>query len=271
MSDSDPTSPLTIEVHGATRVFPGHVEAFRGVDLTVAYGESVAITGPSGCGKSTLLHLLAAIDTPTSGSVIVGGRDLGEIRDLGSYRRGEVGLVFQFHNLLPQLPAQLNVELPMFGTPPVGARAPNPRRHTPRRGRPRRLRGPPPDRVVGWGTPTCRDRPGAGERAEGSPRRRAHRQPRLGLDRALPPIAGSAGLCGDDHRDGDPRPRRRGTRRPDRDDARRSGGRRTALRGSGNSRPDRSGGPPVERVSVRCDPPGSRPSRTGGEDRDVGP
>ncbi len=116
MSDSDPTSPLAIEVRGATRIFPGHVEALRGVDLTVAYGESVAITGPSGCGKSTLLHLLAAIDTPTSGSVIVGGRDLGEIRDLGSYRRGEVGLVFQFHNLLPQLPAQLNVELPMFGT-----------------------------------------------------------------------------------------------------------------------------------------------------------
>ena len=54
--------PLAVEVKGVTRVFPGHVNALAGVDLTVADGETVAITGPSGCGKSTLLHLLAAID-----------------------------------------------------------------------------------------------------------------------------------------------------------------------------------------------------------------
>jgi putative ABC transport system ATP-binding protein len=115
MSDPDP-SALAIEIRGARRVYPGNVEALRGVDLTVGFGEWVAITGPSGCGKSTLLHLLAAIDTPTAGSVIVGGRDLVTVRDLGAYRRNEVGLVFQFHDLLPQLSAQLNVELPMFGT-----------------------------------------------------------------------------------------------------------------------------------------------------------
>ena len=74
--------PLAVEVRGVTRVFPGHVNALAGVDLTVAFGETVAITGPSGCGKSTLLHLLAAIDSPSSGSVIVGGRDLAQIRDL---------------------------------------------------------------------------------------------------------------------------------------------------------------------------------------------
>ena len=107
---------LAVEVKGVTRVFSGQVNALAGVDLTVANGETVAITGPSGCGKSTLLHLLAAIDAPTSGSVLVGGQDLAEIRDLSRYRRNEVGLVFQFHNLLPQLSALANVEMPMFGT-----------------------------------------------------------------------------------------------------------------------------------------------------------
>ncbi len=105
-----------VEVRGVTRVYPGHVTALAGIDLTVPSGEFLAITGSSGCGKSTLLHLLAAIDTPTSGSIVVAGQDLSEIRDLSQYRRCQVGLVFQFHDLLPQLSARANVELPMFGT-----------------------------------------------------------------------------------------------------------------------------------------------------------
>lgn len=109
------TPELAIEVSGLSRVFPGPVTALAGIDLDVRYGEMVAITGPSGCGKSTLLNLLAAIDTPTSGKVVVAGLDLARIHDLSGYRRKEVGLVFQFHNLLPQLSALSNIELPMFG------------------------------------------------------------------------------------------------------------------------------------------------------------
>ncbi|MGA3147491.1 MAG: ATP-binding cassette domain-containing protein, partial [Acidimicrobiales bacterium] len=108
--------PPAVAVKGVTRVYPGRVTALAGVDLTVSYGETVAITGPSGCGKSTLLHLLAAIDSPTSGSVTVAGQDLAHVHDLSAYRRNEVGLVFQFHNLLPKLSALANVELPMFGS-----------------------------------------------------------------------------------------------------------------------------------------------------------
>jgi putative ABC transport system ATP-binding protein len=108
--------PLAVEVQGVTRTFPGPVHALVGVNLEVAFGESVAITGPSGCGKSTLLHLLAAIDSPTSGSVRIAGRQLADLHDPSGFRRHEVGLVFQFHNLLPHLTALGNVELPMFGT-----------------------------------------------------------------------------------------------------------------------------------------------------------
>jgi putative ABC transport system ATP-binding protein len=115
MSDNE-HDQLAIEVEGLTRIFPGHVTALAGLDLDVRYGEMVAITGPSGCGKSTLLNILAAIDSPTSGSVIVAGHDLAHLHDLSDYRRHEVGLVFQLHSLLPHLSALANVELPMFGS-----------------------------------------------------------------------------------------------------------------------------------------------------------
>ena len=93
----------------------GVVRALDGVDLTVQRGEWVAVTGPSGCGKSTLLHLLAALDSPTSGTVEVLGADLRGLRNPARFRRTRVGLVFQMHNLLPQLSAQHNVEVAMFG------------------------------------------------------------------------------------------------------------------------------------------------------------
>jgi putative ABC transport system ATP-binding protein len=94
----------------------GHVRALRGTNLRVEPGDFVALSGPSGCGKSTLLHLLAALDRPTSGTILIGGRDLTTRRDRNRYRRLEVGLVFQLHNLVPRLTARENVELAMFGT-----------------------------------------------------------------------------------------------------------------------------------------------------------
>jgi putative ABC transport system ATP-binding protein len=94
----------------------GIVRALNGVSLDVAHGAFVAITGPSGCGKSTLLHLIAALDRPTSGAISVDGENVRNIRDLNRFRRSKVGLVFQLHNLLPNLDARENVEVAMFGT-----------------------------------------------------------------------------------------------------------------------------------------------------------
>ncbi|HSR26231.1 MAG TPA: ATP-binding cassette domain-containing protein, partial [Candidatus Eisenbacteria bacterium] len=94
----------------------GVIHALTGLTLSVARGECVAVTGPSGCGKSTLLHLLAALDQPTSGRIEVDGQDLSALADPAGFRRTRVGLVFQLHNLLPQLTAAQNVEVAMFGT-----------------------------------------------------------------------------------------------------------------------------------------------------------
>ena len=91
------------------------VDALRGVSLSVARGELVAVMGPSGSGKSTLLHILAGLDKPTSGEVYIGGRALSGLDDQGLtlLRRQKVGFVFQFFNLLPMLSAEQNVVLPL--------------------------------------------------------------------------------------------------------------------------------------------------------------
>lgn len=93
----------------------GVVNALNGITLNIKEREYVAITGPSGCGKSTLLHMLAALDKPDSGQLDVAGENLLKLRHQDSFRRHQIGLVFQMHNLLPHLSAIDNVRVAMLG------------------------------------------------------------------------------------------------------------------------------------------------------------
>ncbi|HZO49390.1 MAG TPA: ABC transporter ATP-binding protein [Gaiellaceae bacterium] len=106
-----------VEVRGLRKRYAGEVapvRALRGVDLTVERGEFVAVMGPSGCGKSTLLNLIAGLDTPTDGEVVVAGESLAgkDESELARMRRAHVGFVFQFFNLLEGMTALENVALP---------------------------------------------------------------------------------------------------------------------------------------------------------------
>ncbi|MEW6282386.1 MAG: ABC transporter ATP-binding protein [Candidatus Eremiobacterota bacterium] len=105
-----------IEMKAASRVYQTgqhEVWALRPTDLAIERDEFVVILGPSGSGKTTMLNLLAGIDRPTGGSVTVDGTDLSGLNrsQLTDYRRRAVGVVFQFHNLIPNLTARENVEL----------------------------------------------------------------------------------------------------------------------------------------------------------------
>jgi putative ABC transport system ATP-binding protein len=105
-----------IEIRGLKKIFlTGEVEvhALRGVDLSVAKGEFVAVSGPSGSGKSTLFHILGGLTPPTSGSISINGRDLLSMTDAErtELRKNGVGFVFQKYNLLPTLTAAENIEI----------------------------------------------------------------------------------------------------------------------------------------------------------------
>ena len=108
------SSPL-LEVRNLCKSYDeGRIEALRGVDLSIAAGEYLAISGPSGSGKSTLLQLLGGLDTPTSGEVLYENAPLGTAIGLDAYRAHRVGFVFQAFYLLPTLRAVENVQVPML-------------------------------------------------------------------------------------------------------------------------------------------------------------
>jgi len=100
-----------IELDGVTKAYPGGVTAVRSVDLSVGYGELVAIVGPSGSGKSTMLHLIGTLDRPSAGTVRVDGHDVARLTDrqLSALRANRIGFVFQQFHLAPGRDAVANV------------------------------------------------------------------------------------------------------------------------------------------------------------------
>nr|WP_253868013.1 ABC transporter ATP-binding protein [Mycobacterium sp. GA-1285] len=113
----DPVAPV-LNLRGVTKTHrrgDEWVHALRGIDLSLTAGEFVVVTGPSGSGKSTLLHVAGGLDTPDSGTVVVAGEDLWNMRRgaRAAFRRRNLGFVFQFFNLVPMLTAVQNVSLPL--------------------------------------------------------------------------------------------------------------------------------------------------------------
>src|SRR5215831_12111886 len=113
-----------VDVYKSLPLGRERIDILRGISLRIDHGEFVAIMGPSGSGKSTLLGIIAGLDNPTSGQVLVDGVDITRMGEsqLAKVRNQKIGMVFQAFNLIPTLTAQENVEMPLY----VGKRAASP-------------------------------------------------------------------------------------------------------------------------------------------------
>ncbi|MEV6950434.1 ABC transporter ATP-binding protein [Streptomyces sp. NPDC051183] len=111
-TDHDSARQVVVRLDGVHKEY-GDAKALDGLSLEIRKGDAVAVMGPSGCGKSTLLNMVAGLDRPTAGTVQVHGQDLGKLTETGLalFRRRDVGMIFQFFNLIDDLPALDNVAL----------------------------------------------------------------------------------------------------------------------------------------------------------------
>lgn len=110
---------VAVELEHVRKIYKRDSQAITvldGITLSIPSGEFLALMGPSGSGKTTLLNLIAGIDRPTSGSIVVSGTELTSLSEaeLASWRRRNVGFIFQFYNLIPVLTAIENVQLPLL-------------------------------------------------------------------------------------------------------------------------------------------------------------
>ena len=142
------------------------VEVLHGVDLDIAPGEFLALMGPSGSGKTTMLNLIAGLDQPTSGEVIVAGERIDKLSRgaLADWRARHIGFIFQFYNLLPVLTAEANVEVPLLLTNLSRGAAPQARADRAAAGRSGRSRQAQAERAVRRSAAARRDRARASSR-----------------------------------------------------------------------------------------------------------
>ena len=119
-------SEALVTMRGVEKVFrrgSEDIHVLHGLDLDIPRGDFLALMGPSGSGKSTLLNLIAGLDRPSTGSIVVDGQHIDHMsrRQLAHWRASHIGFVFQFYNLLPVLSAERNIELPLLLTSLSGA------------------------------------------------------------------------------------------------------------------------------------------------------